>query len=289
MRGEEVMEDRFKISTELANRIVDIISSLTGNNVNVMDDKGIIIATRQKHRLGTVHEGARKIMNMEADFVSITEEDAEKMEGVMPGYNGPIELDGRRIGCIGITGDPERVEALQKMAAIIVADEVRKNIEIAHEREIINNMAEKIKNAYEAVSQVSLEADKIAETGKNMEELSKEVELKVDNINEVLALIKHIVDQTNLLGINAAIEAARAGEYGRGFSIVAQEVRKLSFDSADSLKDINTVLDEIKITIQNIASGVYQNAQSTSAQAEALKKIEHSISEIQKEMERFDM
>ncbi|WP_213950592.1 sugar diacid recognition domain-containing protein [Tepidanaerobacter syntrophicus] len=282
------MEDQFKISTELANRIVDIISSLTGNNVNVMDDRGIIIATKQKHRLGTVHEGAKKIMNMEADFVSITEEDAEKMEGVMPGYNGPIEIDGKRIGCIGITGNPKEVEPLQKMAAIIVADEIRKNIEIAQEREIINNVAEKIKNAYEAMSQAVLEADKIAETGKNMEELSKEVELKVDNINEVLALIKHIVDQTNLLGINAAIEAARAGEYGRGFSIVAQEVRKLSFNSADSLKNINAVLNEIKITIQDISSGVYKNSQSTSAQAEALKKIECSISEIQKEMERFN-
>lgn len=288
MRGEKVMEDQFKISTELANRIVDIISSLTGNNVNVMDDRGIIIATKQKHRLGTVHEGAKKIMNMEADFVSITEEDAEKMEGVMPGYNGPIEIDGKRIGCIGITGNPKEVEPLQKMAAIIVADEIRKNIEIAQEREIINNVAEKIKNAYEAMSQAVLEADKIAETGKNMEELSKEVELKVDNINEVLALIKHIVDQTNLLGINAAIEAARAGEYGRGFSIVAQEVRKLSFNSADSLKNINAVLNEIKITIQDISSGVYKNSQSTSAQAEALKKIECSISEIQKEMERFN-
>ncbi len=282
------MEDQFKISTELANRIVDIISSFTGNNVNVMDDKGIIIATKQKHRLGTVHEGAKKIMNMEADFVSITEEDAEKMEGVMPGYNGPIEIDGKRIGCIGITGNPKEVEPLQKMAAIIVADEIRKNIEIAQEREIINNVAEKIKNAYEAMSQAVLEADKIAETGKNMEELSKEVELKVDNINEVLALIKHIVDQTNLLGINAAIEAARAGEYGRGFSIVAQEVRKLSFNSADSLKNINAVLNEIKVTIQDISSGVYKNSQSTSAQAEALKKIECSISEIQKEMERFN-
>ena len=111
-------------------------------------------------------------MNMEADFVSITKEDSKNMKGVMPGYNGPIELDGMRIGCIGITGDPEKVEPLQKMAAIIVADETRKNIEISQEREIINNIAGKIKNAYEAVTQVSFEADKIAETGKCMEELS---------------------------------------------------------------------------------------------------------------------
>jgi len=54
------------------------------------------------------------------------------------------------------------------------------------------------------------------------------------------------------------------------------------------LKNINAVLNEIKVTIQDISSGVYKNSQSTSAQAEALKKIECSISEIQKEMERFN-
>lgn len=275
------------IPKNLARKVVEILHDITGDNVNVMDQNGIIIATKQKHRLGKIHEGAKKIVEGRADFVAITEAEAVNMEGVMPGYNGPIEIDGDRIGCIGITGEPEKVEPLQKLASIIVTNEIKKNYEISQERAIVNNIAIKIKRAYDAISKVSNGAKEIAETGKNMEKLSKNVEKRISDINEVLELINHIVDQTNLLGINAAIEAARAGEYGRGFSVVAGEVRKLSVESSDSLKNITNVLVEIKNAVSKIAQGVYKNAENTSNQAIALKEIEDSISKIQLELDKF--
>lgn len=282
------MNLKYEIPTTLAENIVEIIHNITRGNVNVMDEKGIIIATKQKQRLGQIHEGAKKIVEGKADFVAISEKDAQNMEGVMPGYNGPIEIDGQRIGCIGITGIPEEVRPLQELASIIVTNEIKKDYEINKERDIIDNIALKITKVYNAISEISSGAESIANTGQNMETLSKNVELKINDINKVLDLINHIVAQTNLLGINAAIEAARAGEQGRGFSVVASEVRKLSIDSADSLKNITEVLVQIKEAVNAIAKGIYQNAEITSTQAKALKNLEQTISEIQQEMEKLN-
>ncbi|WIL35309.1 methyl-accepting chemotaxis protein TlpA [Bacillus stercoris] len=80
---------------------------------------------------------------------------------------------------------------------------------------------------------------------KAAEQVVKGLEIKSKDITNILRVINGIADQTNLLALNAAIEAARAGEYGRGFSVVAEEVRKLAIQSADSAKEIESLISEI--------------------------------------------
>ena len=278
------MEWRHRISKEVAENIVRIIHEATGHNVNVMGEGGEIIATMQPHRLGTIHEGGRRVVSGEEEYVSLTSEQAATMEGVLAGYMGAIDMDGERIGCMGITGEPDQVKPLQKMASYIVVEQLRKEKVQKAKQVMLNKVADKIQGASSNIQEVAAGAEEIATTSRNMEVTAKQIEDYINDINRVLDLVGSIVKQTNLLGLNAAIEAARAGEYGRGFSIVAEEVRKLSANSASSLQNINKVLRDTKSSINGIVNGIEKNAVTTEQQAVALQTVGEKIMEIESEV-----
>lgn len=98
-----------------------------------------------------------------------------------------------------------------------------------------------------------VDAEKTGENMGNMIEAMKAIEKSAQQISEAVVMITDIADQTNLLALNAAIEAARAGEHGKGFAVVADEVRKLAENSASSARDIT---DRIKDSLKQVERGV---------------------------------
>ncbi|MDA1475094.1 methyl-accepting chemotaxis protein TlpB [Bacillus changyiensis] len=153
----------------------------------------------------------------------------------------------------------------------------------SHQLNQMNGMLREMNDVSESITESSVQSTKIAESGgelvqktvgqmnsidqsvKQAEGVVIGLESKSKDITAILRVINGIADQTNLLALNAAIEAARAGESGRGFSVVAEEVRKLAAQSADSAKEIETLIQDIVKEIEhslNMFKSVNQEVQS---------------------------
>ena len=121
----------------------------------------------------------------------------------------------------------------------------------------------------EGISLISITVNEVSSLNQSLSESSqsmKSLELESENITKILDVIRSIAEQTNLLALNAAIEAARAGEQGRGFAVVADEVRTLAQRSRGATEEIDSVLmnllDKTRVVSQQMGVNVEQSQQA---------------------------
>ena len=156
------------------------------------------------------------------------------------------------------------------VTAISDAQESKKDIQTANEnleraREDIISLTSKVQNTAEAEYELA----------QNMESLSKDA----SEVKTVLTIISDIADQTNLLALNAAIEAARAGEHGRGFAVVADEVRKLAERTQKTLSEINATISIVVQSIGDASTQMNRNSQEIQTLSDLAQDVENKINE----------
>lgn len=139
---------------------------------------------------------------------------------------------------------------------------------------------ESIKQGVESVSELTGTAQSTTEITTHVVEAIGVLETKTRSIGQIIGVINGIAEQTNLLSLNASIEAARAGEAGRGFSVVAEEIRKLADQSLGSAKQISKIVDEIIVNMGEVVNVAKKAEDIVKLQEESVGNTTHSFNEM---------
>lgn len=271
-------------NADFLDQMIQALYEETGQHVNIMGSGGIIIASTRPERLNTVHEKAKQIMLGIINEAMITEEEAAKLEGVRAGCNLPIVYNDERIGVIGMTGNPNEIRPIIAVAVRTVTLWIKSHTQTVFLRQTVDQVYGQLQNTMAAIEQITASSDDLAATSRIASQEVSEGENKIRQIGDSLRIIKEIASQSNLIGLNAAIEAARAGVAGRGFEVVASEIRKLAQRSGDSVKETEERISQINLAFTNISQQVEMNETKAEEQLQALQNIAESIDNIEKIM-----
>ncbi len=177
-------------------------------------------------------------------------------------------------------------------------EQARRVLETSHAMEAMSATVQEISDKAEMSSSASLEAIELAqkgaeaavETAEAIEAInsaarmvlatSGSLEERFMQIGIIVEVITSVADQTNLLALNAAIEAARAGEHGRGFAVVADEVRKLAEDSRKAAEQISHLIMEIQGEVGHMAENIERSVQEVSKGTEVVGRAGAALREI---------
>lgn len=203
-------------------------------------------------------DGLYEAVHLKQEFVSLVP--AEVVGVPFRATAIPIlDEDGNAIGAVGMAAGLDKQEKIASIA---------------------ENIVESFRQISASIENVTNETQKIAKFHETVLHTAEQTREYTENTSQIVEFIRHVSSQTNLLGLNAAIEAARADEYGRGFSVVAQEIRKLADSTKDAVSKIESDLQVMKSLMQQVVAEISNTAHSLEMQAAASQEVMASIEEL---------
>ncbi len=262
----------------------------------------IKLVTERKDVIGSISTSFQTMVEEIHDIITSIGEASERVNTSAEN----LEAASNQVGEVS-----EQVSAsIQEVAS--GADDQAKNVEEVNDRmKNLDTVIEKLSNSNDKIEELSGEMEEQSEGGsKEMQRVQKqmrEIKNSIEDVGEeiedleqisaeidsILDIINNISEQTNLLALNAAIEAARAGEAGRGFSVVADEIRELAEQSGRSTEEISELIVEIQTRtekagkmMQESREQVRTGEQVVDSASEAFKEINEAIARVTESLEQ---
>ena len=178
----------------------------------------------------------------------------------------PIVENGQVVGCLATGVNTDQEDRLRALA---------------------EQLTEALGGIASHTETLSREADELAQASHTLGEAAVEMEKKIAETSQISQLIRDISSRSNVLGLNAMLEAARAGAAGRGFSVVAEEIRKLSLTTSTSAVDIFRILDEMNGLVELVAKEMEKTLNRSLQQSTRIQELDAVVQELHKMAEQL--
>ena len=254
--------------------IAQYINVLSGLNEMQINDVGVCISNLEK---ALFYRPARTL-NLKVTPGDAVKPGSALYRTIKEKKRVVVQVDSTLYGLPYVAvGTPILNEAKQVIGAIAISESIARYEQL---KEASTQIGINIASIAGTSQEISAQTEEIAAASRTLTATLEASHQRVKETDQVLGLIKSIAGQTNLLGLNAAIEAARVGDQGRGFGVVAEEIRKLSATSSDSIKSIESIIKSVQNDNAATRSQMLQIAAMIGEIANAITQVACSAEEL---------